>query len=106
MPETKTNILSFGCYPNPIIRQATFTFAVDGLTGSSDIEIQVFTSLGQSVAAIKTSMLLQAEHVNEIKWDGVGKDGLLLQRGLYYCKLIIKNEAGEIQQKLLKVIVS
>jgi hypothetical protein len=66
----------------------------------------VFTSLGQSVAAIKTSMLLQAEHVNEIKWDGVGKDGLLLQRGLYYCKLIIKNEAGEIQQKLLKVIVS
>jgi hypothetical protein len=51
-------------------------------------------------------MILQAGHVNEIKWDGVGKDGLLLQRGLYYCKLIIKNEAGEIQQKLLKVIVS
>ena len=106
VPQTKTNILSFGCYPNPIISQATFTFAVDGLTGSSDIEIQVFTSLGQSVAAIKTSMILQAGHVNEIKWDGVGKDGLLLQRGLYYCKLIIKNEAGEIQQKLLKVIVS
>ena len=106
VPETKTNILSFGCYPNPIIREATFTFAVDGLTGSSDIEIQVFTSLGQAVASIHTSMILQAEHVNEITWDGVGKDGLLLHRGFYYCKLIIKNEAGEIQQKLLKVIVS
>jgi hypothetical protein len=104
VPITNTTILSFGCYPNPVVNQASFTFSVDGLTGPSEVSIEVFTGLGQQVKSIKKSMNIQPGILNEILWDGLDTDGLTLQKGLYFCRLTIKNSSGEIQQKLLKII--
>jgi len=104
VPITNTDILSFGCYPNPILNQANFVFSVDGLTGVVEASIEVFTGMGQQVKGIKKSMNLQPNVLNEIPWDGLDAEGLTLQKGLYFCRLTIKNSASQIQQKLLKII--
>jgi hypothetical protein len=104
VPITNTTILSFGCYPNPIVNQASFTFSVDGLTGPADVSVQVFTGIGQQLIDLKKVINLQPEILNEIQWDGLDANGLKVQRGLYFCRLTIKNSVGEIQQKLLKII--
>ena len=105
LAEKKTNILSFGCYPNPVLNQATFNFSVTGLTGPAEVEIQIFTALGQQVKGIRKSMNLQADLVNEIVWDGFDSENGRIEGGLYYCKLFIKNAVGETQQKVLKIIM-
>jgi hypothetical protein len=104
VPVTSTNILSFGCYPNPILNQANFVFSVEGLTGVIDASIEVFTGIGEQVKSIKKSMNVQPNILNEIPWDGLNADGLTLHNGLYFCRLTVKNSMGEIQQKLLKII--
>lgn len=104
LAEKKTNILSFGCYPNPVLNQATFNFSVTGLRGPAEVEIQIFTALGQQVKGIKKSLNLQADLVYEIVWDGFDSENASLESGLYYSKLFVKNSMGETQQKVLKII--
>jgi hypothetical protein len=104
VPEKVTNILSFACFPNPVVNQTVFTYATTGLSGPAEVELQVLNSLGQPVFLIKKSVYLQSGQLNEIFWDGIGSNGNAVQRGVYFCRILVKNAAGNLQQNMLKII--
>jgi hypothetical protein len=78
-------------YPNPFSRSTTFTFqrtSVDPI----DVEVKIYSLAGRLLQSVQRKALTDS-FVN-ILWDGKDHDGSALANGIYFYKLVVRNQDG------------
>lgn len=101
----KSDIRNVYNYPNPFKNDTYFTFDLFGASIPEELYIKIYTVAGR---LIKTTNIRQSQiriGFNKIYWDGRDQDGDELANGLYFYKIVYKNNEllrTEIQ-KLAKI---
>lgn len=92
-------------YPNPFIDDTYFTFELRGTFVPEELKIKIYTVAGRLLREISVPQSNMQIGFNRYYWDGRDEDGDEIANGLYFYKVISKQE-GEIQtvtQKLAKL---
>jgi len=92
-------------YPNPFKNDTYFTFDLYGAKLPEDLYIKIYTVAGRLIKTINIPQSSLQIGFNRIYWNGRDQDGDELANGLYFYKIIYKNNQllkTEIQ-KLAKV---
>ncbi len=92
--QTISNVLN---YPNPFSTSTQFVFTITGNV-PNDMAIQIFTVSGKLVKQISMAELgrLRVGHnITSYSWDGRDEYGAKLANGVYFYKVIAKNENQE-----------
>ncbi|MFZ2324239.1 MAG: C25 family cysteine peptidase [Ignavibacteriaceae bacterium] len=92
-------------YPNPFSNNTYFTFEIRGITPPEEFKIKIFTVAGRLIKEFNISQSELRIGFNKIPWDGRDEDGDEIANGLYFYKVISKqnNEVMTVTQKLAKV---
>lgn len=92
-------------YPNPFTDNTFFTFELRGTAPPEEFKIKIFTIAGRMIKEFDISQSELKIGFNKIFWDGKDQDGDEIANGLYFYKIISKqnNEVRTITQKLAKV---
>jgi flagellar hook assembly protein FlgD len=89
--QTITNFLP---YPNPVTTSTRFVFKLTGLKIPDDIKIQIFNQSGKIVKEILKQELGNisiGNNITDYAWDGTDTFGDRLANGIYFYKVVIKN---------------
>jgi hypothetical protein len=89
--QTITNFLP---YPNPVTTSTRFVFKLTGQKVPDDIKIQIFSQSGKIVKEILKQDLGNisiGNNITDYAWDGTDTFGDRLANGVYFYKVIIKN---------------
>lgn len=86
----------FSNYPNPFNNATIITFYVKE---QSNVNLQVFNISGQFVKTLANSEMLPGQY--SIKWDGTSSYGQTVPSGIYFIRLLTKN-----QRRIIKVLFS
>lgn len=92
-------------YPNPFKSNTHFTFELRGTTIPEELRIKIFTIAGRLIREITIPPDQMHIGFNQFYWDGKDEDGDEIANGLYFYKVISRQE-GEtrtVTQKLAKV---
>ena len=92
--QSVSNLLN---YPNPFSTSTQFVYTLTGSTAPADYKIQIFSASGRIVREIDQTELGPLKigtHRTEYVWDGRDDYGDQLANGVYFYKLIAKNEEG------------
>jgi hypothetical protein len=92
-------------YPNPFKNDTYFTFELHGVQAPEEFKIKVFTVAGRLIKDISIPPSNLKIGFNKIYWDGRDQDGDLVANGVYFYKIIARNN-GVLKtaiQKLAKV---
>ena len=92
--QSVSNLLN---YPNPFSTSTQFVYTLTGSIPPSDYKIQIFSASGRIVREIdqtEIGPLKIGTHRTEYVWDGRDDYGDQLANGVYFYKLIAKNENG------------
>ena len=92
-------------YPNPFTTNTAFYFEHNRPNNYLDIQIQIFTVSGKLVKTINRSILDPGFRIGPIYWDGKDDFQEKIGRGTYVYKLKVKDDSGEIIQKLEKLVI-
>ena len=92
-------------YPNPFTDNTYFTFELRGVAPPEEFKIKVFTIAGRLIREINIPQSELNIGFNKIPWDGRDEDGDEIANGVYFYKIISKqnNEVKTVTQKLAKV---
>ncbi len=92
-------------YPNPFSDNTFFTFEIRGVSPPEEFKIKIFTIAGRLIKEFDIPQSELRIGFNKIYWDGRDQDGDEIANGLYFYKIISKqnNEVRTITQKLAKV---
>ncbi len=89
-------------YPNPFTNSTYFTFNMLGTKKPEEIKIKIFTIAGRLIKNLE----IPTEHLkfgfNKFYWDGKDEDGDEIGNGVYFYKIIIK-EDGEVRSETKKI---
>jgi hypothetical protein len=105
MPVVETHIENVKLYPNPTWNGSTISFALSGLAGAVNIELQVITSAGTRIKSIRNTINIPVGRSIEVGWNGLDEMGKKPQKGIYIFRVIVKNAAGRTVQKVQKLIL-
>lgn len=78
-------------FPNPFSSRTRFSFTLWGSTIPSQVQLQIFNSLGQLVRVVRTAELgplRLGRTVSLFEWDGSDQGGRPLANGVYTCRVI------------------
>lgn len=92
-------------YPNPFIDDTYFTFELRGTFVPEELRIKIYTVAGRLIREINIPQSNMQIGFNRFYWNGRDEDGDEIANGLYFYKVISKQE-GEIRtitQKLAKL---
>jgi hypothetical protein len=91
-------------YPNPFSDVTYFTFEIRGTTAPEELKIKIFTVAGRLIKEFDIPQSDLRIGFNKIQWDGRDQDGDEIANGLYFYKVISKqnNEIRTVTQKLAK----
>ena len=92
-------------YPNPFTTRTEFYFEQNQAGGTFDIIIQVFTISGKLVKTISTQQHIQGNRSQPIFWNGRDDYEDKLAKGVYLYKLKVRNQQGEIAEKIEKIVI-
>ncbi len=92
-------------YPNPFIDQTSFVFNHNQPGTNLEVEIQIFSMLGEQVKTLKYDLFTEGYKAGPIRWDGRSAQGGRLNRGMYLYRLTVRNPKGETVEKNSKLIV-
>lgn len=92
-------------YPNPFTTQTSFYFEHNQPNNTLDIQISIFTISGKLVKTIQTSQYMNGYRNEAISWNGLDDYGNRLAKGVYIYKLRIRNENGDIAEKIEKIVL-
>jgi hypothetical protein len=90
-------ISNFYPYPNPVVNSMKFVFTLTGSKIPDDIKIQILTSKGNIIKEITKNELGNLKignNITDFTWDGTDQFGDRLANGVYFYKVIIKNNDG------------
>ncbi|MHB1688482.1 MAG: C25 family cysteine peptidase [Ignavibacteriaceae bacterium] len=101
----QAEVLNVYNYPNPFSDNTNFTFQLTGAKVPDEFAIKIFTVAGRLIKNISVSPSELQIGFNKIYWDGRDQDGSLLANGVYFYKIIVKNNGSvkTVIQKLAKV---
>jgi hypothetical protein len=89
-----TNILN---YPNPFSTSTQFVFTLTGSSIPEQLIIQIFSASGKVVKEITRDQLGSLHigtNVTDYKWDGTDNFGDRLANGVYFYRVMTRNEDG------------
>jgi hypothetical protein len=84
-PEKKTSLGDI--YPNPFNQLATIPFT---MAEESYVDIAIYNVLGERVNTLVHGTLSTGDHTTV--WDATNAGNVGAMPGLYFCKMIVKNE--------------
>ncbi len=92
-------------YPNPFGDNTYFTFELRGVDVPDELRIKIFTIAGRMIEELTIPRSKLRIGFNSIYWDGRDRDGDEIANGLYFYKVIYKNDdlIKTVTQKLAKV---
>lgn len=92
-------------YPNPFKDDTYFTFELRGANPPEEFRIKIFTIAGRLIKELNIPPSSLQIGFNRIYWDGRDEDGDEIANGLYFYRIISKqdNEVKTVTQKLAKV---
>jgi len=92
-------------YPNPFGNNTYFTFELRGTDVPDEFRIKVYTIAGRMIKELDIPSSLLQVGFNKIYWDGRDHDGDEIANGIYFYKVIYKNDdlVKTVTQKLAKV---
>jgi hypothetical protein len=92
-------------YPNPFTEGTSFVFSHNQAEGTLDVTLRVFNLDGQIVKTFETSISPTGYRSEPIYWDGSADTGYSLSKGMYIYRILVKNEAGQHDDKSGKLIL-
>jgi hypothetical protein len=104
----ESDIVDVYNYPNPFTNDTHFTFELRGSSIPDELRIRIFTVAGRLIKEINIppeAFQNNPAGFKKIHWDGKDQDGNEIANGLYFYKLIYKNDdvIKTVTQKLAKV---
>lgn len=99
------DLLNVYNYPNPFTENTYFTFEIRGTDLPEELRIKIYTIAGRLIREINIPPNQMRIGFNQIYWDGRDEDGDEIANGLYFYK-VISRQQGETKtttQKLAKV---
>jgi hypothetical protein len=84
-------------YPNPFNPVTTIRFS---LPEKGEVELLVYDVSGRLVKTLYNGVLDPGKH--KVTWDGRNNGGRSVSSGVYFCKLIGKNQTAETKMLILK----
>jgi hypothetical protein len=78
-------------YPNPFKNDTYFTFELHGINAPDELKIKVFTVAGRLIRDITVPTSVLQIGFNKFYWDGRDQDGDEIANGVYFYKIIAKN---------------
>ncbi|MDO8550788.1 MAG: hypothetical protein Q7S39_11655, partial [Ignavibacteria bacterium] len=92
-------------FPNPFGDDTHFTFELRGTDVPDELRIKVYTIAGRMIKELDIPSSILQVGFNKIYWDGRDHDGDEIANGLYFYKVIYKNDdvVKTVTQKLAKV---
>jgi hypothetical protein len=82
-------------YPNPMGSFTTFEFDHNRAGEELEIHIDIFNAAGQQVKTMSTHIANSPEHIRELTWDGVSKEGNKLSKGIYIYRVTVRSMADQ-----------
>lgn len=79
-------------YPNPFKNDTYFTFEIHGQNAPQELRIKVFTVAGRLIKDISIPPSDLQVGFNKIYWNGRDQDGDEIANGVYFYKIIAKND--------------
>ena len=89
-------------YPNPFKNDTYFTFEIHGVNVPEEFLIKIYTVAGRLIRDISIPSSELKIGFNKIYWDGKDQDGDKIANGLYFYKMISKNE-GKVKSVISKL---
>lgn len=89
-------------YPNPFTSSTYFTFNMLGTKKPEEIRIKIFTIAGRLIKNLEIPTEQLKFGFNKFYWDGKDEDGDEIGNGVYFYKIIIK-EDGEVRSETKKI---
>lgn len=92
-------------YPNPFKDDTHFTFELRGVNVPEELRLRIYTVAGRLIREIPIYQSEIKLGFNKIHWDGRDQDGDEIANGLYFYKVIYRNDdvIKTVTQKLAKV---
>ncbi len=87
-----TDVVSFRDvfnYPNPMKDNTTFTFNITGADSPGECRIKIFSVAGR---VIKEIVAPGNVGINNVYWDGRDADGDYVANGVYFYRLLLRND--------------
>jgi flagellar hook assembly protein FlgD len=78
-------------YPNPFKNDTYFTFELHGIQTPEELKIKVFTVAGRLIKEFSVPLSDLKIGFNKIYWNGRDQDGDEVANGVYFYKIIAKN---------------
>ncbi len=90
-------------YPNPFSSETYFTFQLYGDNSKlEEFKIKVYTVAGRMIREFDVPTDQLRAGFNKLQWDGRDQDGDLIANGVYFYKVITRNN-GEVKTKIQKL---
>ena len=103
--DTKLEISHVLNYPNPFSTNTHFYFEHNQVCNLLEVQIQILTISGRLVKTIHENVSLQGFRSEGIAWDGRDDFGDKLAKGVYLYRISVKNNLGEITEKIEKLAI-
>lgn len=85
-------------YPNPFSQTTQFSYTLTGKGNPAEYYIEIANLSGQIVDIInmeEIGALPAGSHTMRYEWDGTNQNGSPLPSGLYFYRMVVKDENGE-----------
>ena len=95
---------TFGNYPNPFGRTYKNTNIIFQLEDASDVDVRIFTLIGEPVWHRSYSGLPPGVYENMIRWDGKNDRGYVVLNGVYLCIMDVNPLNGQSNKRYITKI--
>lgn len=95
--DSKPSITNLLNYPNPFTTSTQFVFTVTGTEVPDNLRIQIFSASGKVVKEISREELGDLHigtNITPYRWDGTDTYGDRLANGVYFYRVIVRNNDG------------
>lgn len=91
--------------PNPFREGTSIVFSHNRAEGNLEFSLDIFNLNGMIVRSFNENIVPAGYRTEAIYWDGRGSDGNALANGIYFCRIIVRNEEGNMASKTAKLIL-
>jgi hypothetical protein len=101
----KADLLNVFNYPNPFKTNTYFTFEIRGIQPPEEFYLKIYTIAGRLIKEITVPQSSLTVGFNHLFWDGRDEDGDEVANGVYFYKIVTKNNGviKTVTEKLAKI---
>lgn len=95
---SESSIVLLAPYPNPSAEKFTFTLVISGIEPPDQFSIEIFSMDGRKVNELTNLNTIIG--TNEITWNGKNTNGSHLPAGVYFYRIILRNNGKDVNVKV------